>query len=40
MWKTYGNGVAVFSRFDLLRSALSAMLDEFSWASSGTVIKT
>jgi hypothetical protein len=28
MWKTYGNGVAVFSRFDLLRSALSIMLDE------------
>jgi hypothetical protein len=28
MWKTYGNGVAVFSRFDLLRSALSNMLDD------------
>jgi hypothetical protein len=27
MWKTYGN-VAVFSRFDLLKSALSIMLDE------------
>ena len=28
MWKTYGQGVAVFSRFDLLRNALSPMLDE------------
>ena len=28
MWKTYGNGVAVFSRFDLLKSALSIMLDD------------
>jgi hypothetical protein len=28
MWKTYGNGVAVFSRFDLLKSALSVMLDD------------
>lgn len=27
MWKTYGNGVAVFSRFDLLRSELDALLD-------------
>jgi hypothetical protein len=28
MWKTYGNGVAVFSRFDLLKSALSTLLDD------------
>jgi hypothetical protein len=28
MWKTYGNGVAVFSRFELLRSVLSIMLDD------------
>lgn len=28
MWKRYGNGVAVFSRFDLLKSALSDMLDD------------
>jgi hypothetical protein len=28
MWKTYGDGVAVFSRFDLLKSALSIMLDD------------
>jgi hypothetical protein len=28
MWKTYGNGVAVFSRFELLRSAISNMLDD------------
>jgi hypothetical protein len=28
MWKTYGNGVAVFSRFDLLKFALSVMLDD------------
>ena len=28
MWKTYGNGVAVFSRFDLLKSALPIMLDD------------
>jgi len=28
MWKTYGNGVAVFSRFDLLKSSLTAMLDD------------
>jgi len=28
MWKTYGNGVAIFSRFDLLKSALSVMLDD------------
>jgi len=28
MWETYGNGVAVFSRFDLLRSALSSLLDD------------
>jgi hypothetical protein len=28
MWKTYGQGLAVFSRFDLLRNALSPMLDE------------
>ncbi|MFZ3201318.1 MAG: hypothetical protein WA175_09205 [Candidatus Acidiferrales bacterium] len=27
MWRTYGNAVAVFSRFDLLKSALSTMLD-------------
>jgi hypothetical protein len=28
MWKTYGNGVAVFSRFELLKTALSIMLDD------------
>lgn len=28
MWKTYGNGVAVFSRFELLKAALSVMLDD------------
>jgi hypothetical protein len=28
MWKTYGNGVAVFSRFDFLKSALCIMLDD------------
>ncbi|MGH9515667.1 MAG: hypothetical protein ACRD3P_08325 [Terriglobales bacterium] len=28
MWRTYGNGVAIFSRFDLLRSALNLMLDD------------
>lgn len=28
MWKRYGNGVAVFSCFDLLKSALSVMLDD------------
>lgn len=28
MWKTYGNGVAIFSRFDLLRSQLVPMLDD------------
>src|ERR1700687_1054844 len=28
MWKTYGQGLAVFSRFDLLRNALSPMLDD------------
>ncbi len=28
MWKTYGQGVAVFSRLDLLRSALEPILDE------------
>src|SRR6185437_13078676 len=28
MWKTYGNGVAVFSRFDLLKHAVSAFLDD------------
>jgi hypothetical protein len=27
MWKTYGNGVAIFSRFDLLKFQLAAMLD-------------
>src|SRR6266404_2189996 len=27
MWKTYGNGVAIFSRFELLKSQLSPMLD-------------
>ena len=27
MWKTYGNGVAVFSRFDLLKAQLAPMLD-------------
>jgi hypothetical protein len=27
MWKTYGNGVAIFSRFELLRSQLAPMLD-------------
>lgn len=28
MWKTYGNGVAVFSRFDFLKSAVATMLDD------------
>ena len=28
MWDTYGNGVAIFSRFDLLKAALSVMLDD------------
>jgi hypothetical protein len=28
MWARYGGGVAIFSRFDLLRSALDLMLDE------------
>ena len=28
MWKTYGNGAAVFSRFDRLKSVLSVMLDD------------
>jgi len=27
VWRTYGNAVAVFSRFDLLKLALSTMLD-------------
>jgi hypothetical protein len=27
MWKAYGNGVAVFSRFDLLKAQLAPMLD-------------
>jgi hypothetical protein len=28
MWARYGNGVAIFSRFDRLQSALNAMLDD------------
>ena len=28
MWKTYGNGVAVFSRFERLKSAVAGMLDD------------
>jgi hypothetical protein len=28
MWARYGGGVAIFSRFELLRSTLSPMLDE------------
>jgi hypothetical protein len=28
MWRTYGNGVAIFSRFELLKAALSIMLDD------------
>lgn len=28
MWVRYGGGVAIFSRFELLKSTLSAMLDE------------
>jgi hypothetical protein len=28
MWVRYGGGVAIFSRFDLLKSVLNAMLDE------------
>ncbi len=28
MWARYGGGVAIFSRFELLKSALSVMLDE------------
>ena len=28
MWKTYGNGVAVFSRLDFLKSAVATMLDD------------
>lgn len=27
MWKTYGRGLAIFSRFEFLRAALSPMLD-------------
>lgn len=27
MWASYGSGVAIFSRFELLKSALNAMLD-------------
>ncbi|MGA8595871.1 MAG: hypothetical protein WB676_14225 [Bryobacteraceae bacterium] len=27
MWKTYGKGVAIFSRFDLLKTAVNAFLD-------------
>jgi hypothetical protein len=28
MWARYGNGVAIFSRFDLLKSALNGMIDD------------
>src|SRR5260370_29111663 len=28
MWKTYGNGVAVFSRFDFLKSAIATILHD------------
>jgi hypothetical protein len=28
MWKAYGKGVAIFSRFDLLKAALAPMLDD------------
>lgn len=28
MWARYGGGVAIFSRFDILRSVLDSMLDE------------
>jgi hypothetical protein len=28
MWRKYGNGVAIFSRFELLRSQLTVMLDD------------
>ena len=31
MWARYGGGVAIFSRFDLLRYALDSMLDEIRW---------
>ena len=30
MWERYGGGVAIFSRFELLKSTLSAMLDEIT----------
>jgi hypothetical protein len=30
MWARYGNGVAVFSRFDLLKAALNAMIDDIT----------
>jgi len=30
MWARYGGGVAIFSRFELLKSTLSTMLDEFT----------
>jgi hypothetical protein len=30
MWARYGGGVAVFSRFELLKSALNTMLDEIN----------
>ena len=28
MWKTYGNGVVIFSRFEMLKSQLTPMLDD------------
>jgi hypothetical protein len=30
MWARYGGGVAIFSRFDLLKAALNAMLDDIT----------
>ncbi len=30
MWSRYGNGVAIFSRFDLLKSALNGMIDDIT----------
>jgi len=40
MWKTYGNGVAIFSRFELLKSQLAPMLDNMLWAWFDTAKKT
>ena len=36
MWTTYGKGVAVFSTFERLRSAIDAWLDPLNLGSSDT----